>query len=333
MGRAKRLAKVLKQVRKDRPKGQESGGHQLTTFWGVRGTLPTPGLAYVRYGGQTSCVEIRSLGPNPCSIICDGGSGIAKYGDAAISRGDRVFHILLSHMHYDHVMGLTKFAPFFRPDTEVHIYGLAKGGFGLRELFARFFSFPFFPLEFKDLPSLPNLHFHEINGIEGVLIEGCRVEFQLLNHPQAAVGFRVWSAAGDTSVVYATDHEHGTGTDEALVDFSKDATLFLYDSTFSQEAYPKFGGWGHSTAVMGAKFAAMAKAKWYGLFHHDPDAPDALLEAKLLPEAQKILPQSFLAREGDTLHMASLRDVGLEKARTEGDFFRFSQKNHDLKTG
>ncbi len=236
-------------------------------------------------------------------------------------------------MHYDHMLGFTKFAPLFRSDTEIHIYGLAKGGMGLRELFARFFSFPFFPIEFGQLPALPRLHFHEVNGIDGVLIEDCRVEFQTLNHPQGSLAFRVWSPGGDTSVVYATDHEHGTGTDEALVDFIRDATLFLYDSTFSQEAYPKFVGWGHSTAFMGAKFASMAAARWYGLFHHDPEAHDDLLESALLPEAQKILPTSFLCREGDTLHIGALRDGGLEKARTEADFFLFSQKNHDLKTG
>lgn len=325
MGKARRAPKGPQKI----AQGSGGGAHQLVTFWGVRGTMPTPGKEFSRYGGHTPCVEIRSVQPDgrSSSIVCDGGSGLIRFGETALRRGDRVFHVLLSHMHYDHMMGFQKFSPLFRTDCEIHLYGLSKGGASLRELFSRYFAFPFFPLEFKDLPSVPNLHFHEVNGLSGVLIDDCRVEFQALHHPQQAVGFRVWSADVATSLVYATDHEHGTPADEALVEFCRDTTLFLYDSTFSQESYPKFVGWGHSTAFKGAQFAQMAGARSFGLFHHDPDAPDDLLERALLPEARRIFPASFLSREGDVLHMAALRDEGVEKARLEGEFFRFSQRS------
>lgn len=327
MGKGKKAVKTAMTA-------QETGGSdQFVTFWGVRGTMPTPGVEFARYGGHTSCVEIRTPGSRPSSIVCDAGSGLSHFGEAALRRGERTFHILLSHMHYDHMLGFQKFGPLFRTDTEIHIYGLAKGGFSLRELFARYFAFPFFPIEFKDLASLPHLHFHELNPAAGVTIAGCRVEVGALNHPQQALGFRVWSQDGSTSVVYATDHEHGTSVDETLVAFSKDATLFLYDSTFSQEAYPRHVGWGHSTAFMGAKLAALAGVRAFGLFHHDPDARDELLERTLLPEAQKIYAPSFLTREGETLHLPTLRERGLDAARAEGGFFHFTQKSQDLKTG
>jgi phosphoribosyl 1,2-cyclic phosphodiesterase len=313
--------------------------HQLVTFWGVRGTMPTPGTSFLRYGGHTPCVEVRSfeettsLGQPTGTLLCDGGSGLIKCGENALARGDREFHILLSHMHYDHMLGFQKFLPMFRTDCDIHIYGLAKGNTSLKELFSRYFAFPFFPVEFADLPVFPRLHFHEVNTCKSMTIAQCEVDFFELHHPQQAVGFRVWSPDKSTSMVYATDHEHGSDKDQGLIEFISDTTLFLFDSTFTDSNYSKHLGWGHSTGSVGAQFAKKAQAKAYGLFHHDPDACDAQLENGLLPEAQNIFESSFLTREGDTLHLPTLGQEGLEKARTEGEFYRFAQKAKDLKTG
>jgi phosphoribosyl 1,2-cyclic phosphodiesterase len=317
------------------PSNTYDGQHQqqqIVTLWGCRGTLPAVGPDFVRYGGQTSCVEIRCVSPSgdqaaQSSIICDAGSGIVKLADQALKRGERVFHILLSHMHYDHIIGLTRFAPLYMPDTTVHFYGLAKEGLSLREQVAKFFSSPFFPVEFRQLPSLTRLHFHEVNAMDGVLVNGCKVEVQALHHPQQAVGYRVCAPDNSTSVCYVTDHEHGTALDEKVVEFIKGTDLFLFDSTYTHEQYTaRHTGWGHSSAAKGAHFAKLAGVATYGLFHHDPDSTDVMLEQGPLPEARKTFVKSFLCREGETLHLASLKREGYDKARSEGDFLNFCHR-------
>ena len=291
--------------------GDRQQDEQVVTFWGVRGTLPTPRPQFLKYGGHTSCVEVcLTHGKSQSSIVLDAGSGIVAYGDQALRRGQRQFHLLLSHMHYDHVIGLTRFGPLFRSDCEVTVYGLRKGGKSLQEMFEQFFSFPFFPIEFKNLPGLKNLHFHEVNGADELTIAGMPVQMQVLNHPQDAVAYRAWNQAKTTSVVYATDHEHGTELDFDLEKFAKNASLMLYDSTFSNVDYPNYKGWGHSTALAGAQIAKNANVGAYGLFHHDPDASDAHLDKVLLPEAQRIYPRSFLCAENTQVSLLKiLREI------------------------
>jgi len=113
------------------------------TFWGVRGTLPSPGSEFVEFGGDTSCVEVASghsaSNERQTSVVIDAGTGIVGYGDTALARGQKTFHILLSHFHYDHVIGLTRFAPLFRPDVTIHFYGQAKGGLELHQIIEKLF--------------------------------------------------------------------------------------------------------------------------------------------------------------------------------------------------
>ncbi len=294
---------------------QSAGGDELhlVHFWGVRGTLPSPGNQTLKYGGHTSCVEVNTAsdtGQVKSSIILDAGTGIAKFGDFALRRGDREFHIFLSHMHYDHIMGLTRFAPLFRNDCKVHIYGMAKCGKSLSEIFKKFFSAPFFPIEFDMLPCSRDLKFIELNQYKFIDVNNHKIGIQKLNHPQDAIAFRVWNKSETTSVVYATDHEHGTARDSELISFAHNASVFLYDSTYSELAYPNHIGWGHSTAFQGARIARDADVKAYGLFHHDPFASDEQLETTLLPEARKIFPNSFLCSESSELNLAKLEGIG-----------------------
>ena len=292
---------------------------QKVTFWGVRGTLPTPGTETLHYGGNTSCVEVTSIDKfkeRQTSIILDAGTGLANFGDAALKRGDRTFHIILSHMHYDHIMGLLRFKPIFRSDCHIVVYGQSKCNMTLEDIFRRFFDAPFFPLQFWQLGASKTMKFVDLNGISELTIDGVRVQFQALNHPQDAVASRVWSYDRTTSVVYATDHEHGTDRDEELISFARDATLFLYDSTYGEAGFGRYVGWGHSTPTAGAQIAKSAGVAAYGLFHHDPESSDADLESYMLPEAKRTFRPSFLAVENQTLRMNDLPEASQREKKS-----------------
>ncbi|NBW80395.1 hypothetical protein EBR21_01450, partial [bacterium] len=221
--------------------------------------------------------------------------------------GQRTFHILLSHYHYDHIMGLTRFLPLFRSDVKIHFYGQAKGGMELHTIIEKIFSFPFFPVEYRHLPSKNNLFFHTVVSGSPFEVGSMVVIAHDLHHPQQAVAYRVWDHDLRVSMVYATDHEHGTDADLSLGAFSRNTDLFLFDTTYTDELYLNGRvGWGHSTALRGAEIAAMAEVRSLGLFHHDPDATDQDLRSKLLPEALTQFPASFLSKEGETIVLNSL---------------------------
>lgn len=297
-----------KSVNKMGPGDPSRGGALHVTFWGVRGTLPSAGVEFSEFGGNTSCVEVSCGGhltDNPStSLILDAGTGIVPFGERALAQGQRTFHILLSHFHYDHIMGLTRFAPLFRPDVNIHFYGQSKGGLELHTIIERIFAFPFFPVEFRHLPSKNNLSFHQVTSGSPFEIGSLVVIGHDLHHPQQSLAYRVWDRDLRVSMVYATDHEHGTDADLSLAAFSRNTNLFLFDTTYTDEIYQSGRvGWGHSTARRGAELAAMAEVRAFGLFHHDPDATDHQLRTKLLPEALHYFPSSFLCREGDTVDL------------------------------
>lgn len=300
-----------KSVKKKEPAGGQSETSLEVTFWGVRGTLPSAGTRFSEFGGNTSCVEVSCSNNtddgSTTSIILDAGTGIVPYGDKALAAGQRTFHILLSHYHYDHIMGLTRFLPLFRPDVKIHFYGQAKGGMELHTIIEKIFSFPFFPVEYRHLPSRNNLFFHPVVPGSPFEVGSMVVIAHDLHHPQQAIAYRVWDHDLRVSVVYATDHEHGTDADLSLAAFSRNTNLFLFDTTYTDEAYQNGRvGWGHSTARRGAEIAAMAEVRSFGLFHHDPDATDQDLRSKLLPEALAHFPSSFLCRESESIVLNSL---------------------------
>ena len=274
----------------------------FVTFWGVRGTLPTPGWQTSKYGGNTSCVEINySSRGSLHAIILDAGSGIVRCGENALKRGDNTFHIVLTHMHYDHIIGLTKFTPLFKRNCKIHIYGHSKQTESFENAIKNIFRDPYFPVLFKDLPAAPNISFHDLGTAQHCEINGLKLETLALNHPQDATAYKVFSPLGSKNIIYATDHEHGTEKDKALKVFVKKTNLFIFDSTYSESDFSKYKGWGHSTASFGAQISKDSNVESYAIFHHDPDSTDKILEEKILPEAKAIFQNSFLAKEKKTL--------------------------------
>lgn len=283
-----------------------SSQHHLI-FWGVRGTIPVVGATTAKYGGNTSCVEVRCFEQDSTtSLVLDAGSGIVEYGNWALSRGMRKFNILLSHVHYDHIMGLTRFAPIFRKDCEIHFFGGRSTGMGLAQIIEKFFAHPFFPVSFRELGA--TLSFTDVDQGSQVKIGDLEVGFLRLNHPNGALASRISCTKSRASVVYCTDHEHGTAVDRGLVDFARDATVFLYDTTFSEAVYQTSRGWGHSTPANGARLAAEAKVRAFGLFHHEPNTSDLDLDSVLLPEALEQFPDCFISREGFFIDLNQLHN-------------------------
>lgn len=272
---------------------------QLTVrFWGVRGTLPTPGADTVRYGGNTSCVEV-DLGQR--RVIFDAGSGIRKLGDRLGQTGRIEADILFSHCHMDHICGVPFFAPFY--DARHH-FRLWAGNLlpktRLQATIRSIMSPPLFPIEigaFKADVQFRDFHAGETLDLGG----GITARTGMLNHPGGAVGYRL--ECGDKSIAYITDTEHRPNElDPTVLSLVQDADLMIYDSTYTDEEYPSYAGWGHSTWQQAVRLAKSGRAKKLAVFHHDPDHDDAFMQ-KVEAEAARAFPGAFVAHEGLTLQI------------------------------
>ncbi len=264
-------------------------------FWGVRGSIATPGRETLKYGGNTSCVEVR------CGkeiIILDAGTGIRKLGLQLLKEKTARVHIFFSHFHYDHIEGLPFFAPIFNKNYTLIITGETKQDHTLEQLIATQLMFPFFPLSLKELDA--KISFNEINTRDRIQCGEVTIRTEHLNHPGGCIGYRVEYRG--KSLVYATDTEHSTYLDIPLLKFSSNADVLVYDSNFTDDEYSgKIGtsktGWGHSTWSQGVKIAREANVKKLILFHHDPSHDDKFVDA-LERQSQKEFKESYAAFEG-----------------------------------
>ena len=263
-------------------------------FWGVRGSLPTPGRSTVRYGGNTSCVEVR-LGER--RLILDAGSGLTALSAAAAREpGPISTDLLLSHVHYDHICGLPFFAPLFRPQNDIRIWAahLPDGSRAEKTLRAAM-SPPLMP----DLVSAirARVAFQDFEA-GSVLDLGSRATARtaMLQHPGGSVAYRIeWSGQ---ALVYATDTGHGDpASDAALRELCQGAGLLIYDAMLTDAEFPARKSWGHSTWREGVRLAEECQVKQLILFHHAPNRDDKALAA-LAAEAASARPGTIAAREG-----------------------------------
>jgi phosphoribosyl 1,2-cyclic phosphodiesterase len=281
-------------------------------IWGCRGSLATPGADTLRYGGNTSCVEVRL--DDGTLIVLDAGTGIRSLGLALGANGLGAVHLLLTHLHFDHLEGLGFFAPLRHSGTDVHVWGPPSPIRTLESRISRYLSPPLFPLQISDFPA--RLTFHDVPDGDWQ-IGTARVTAAHIVHLGPTVGFRIeedgWSLA------YLPDHEPALAAD--LETFSPDwisghalahrADILLHDSQYTEDEYPARVGWGHSSVADTVAFARVAEARRLVLFHHDPLHADGDLE--LLRERACDLwngagdgsTEPVLAREG----MALARDL------------------------
>ncbi|MBW1900282.1 MAG: MBL fold metallo-hydrolase [Deltaproteobacteria bacterium] len=256
-------------------------------FWGTRGSIPVPGKDTINYGGNTTCVEITLESGR--RVIIDSGTGIRALGDHLSSEENAVnIHLLITHIHWDHVAGFPFFAPIHDPATKISVDGFPTCMKGLKIPFDNKMSNGLFPVKFDDLKA-------EINYLDklksGPLeVDGVVIDSIPLRHPQGGFGFRFRD--GKKTFVFLTDNEltkEMLGGSHAVdyVSFCKDADLLVHDAQYTPEEIDERRGWGHSDYVTALNLASEAHAKRLILFHHDPSRKDPEI-ASIVAQCQEL---------------------------------------------
>jgi CheY-like chemotaxis protein/phosphoribosyl 1,2-cyclic phosphodiesterase len=298
-------------------------------FWGTRGSLAKPGPTTVRYGGNTSCVEVRTAAGT--LIMLDCGTGAHGLGQVLATEGPQPVHghLLITHTHWDHIQGFPFFAPLFVPGNAWNIY--APGGLGnrLEETLAGQMEYAYFPVTLEQLGA--TIYYHDL--VEGVIDLGeAHVTARYLNHPGLTLGYRV--QAGGVVLVYATDHEphaypppqessqSGAGfpvlpvhrEDQDHIEFLRAADLVIHDAQYTAAEYPQKVGWGHSPVEYAVDVALAAGVKRLALFHHDPTHDDDMLDHLVGVCRQRVAAchgalEVFAAAEGLMLELSENADI------------------------
>ncbi len=265
-------------------------------FWGVRGSIPCPGPSTVRYGGNTSCIEVRC---GESTIILDAGTGIRELGNTLIKDGLVDTDILFTHTHFDHIVGLPFFAPIYGADNTIRMWsGHLLPEHSLEEVLCDMFMAPLFPIP-MDVMAADKI-FNDFHCGDTLTLKcGAVVKTGLLNHPNRATGYRI--EFNGHSICYVTDTEHVEGQlDQNIIDLIAGADIFIYDCTYTEEEYPNYKGWGHSTWQAGVALADAAKVGIFVVFHHEPMHDDVFMDA-IAEQASAKRPGTVVAREGKVL--------------------------------
>lgn len=274
---------------------------------GGRGSIASPGPDTVRYGGNTSCVEVRLADGEV--VVLDAGTGLRQLGAELVEEGAARINVLLTHLHVDHIEGLGMFAPIYRPDTEIHIWGPSSPIASLAERIATYFSPPLFPVHLAEAPA--RIEFHDASENEWSLGEATVVSHAII-HPGPTVGYRI--EEGGRTLTYLTDHEPALGTsleDEApewISGFAlaHRADVLIHDCQYTPEEYEHRIGFGHSSTEHVAIVAERTEARSLVLFHHDPMHSDAQLDAMRADVLQRMdvdEERCTLAAEGMTFEV------------------------------
>jgi phosphoribosyl 1,2-cyclic phosphodiesterase/CheY-like chemotaxis protein len=292
------IDRLLPQIpRQPKPKPAAADDSQLARikFWGVRGSIPIPGKSTVRYGGNTSCVEVRADGE---IIVLDAGSGIRLLGfalDKEFGSRSMKLTLLITHTHWDHIQGLPFFSPAYNQKNLIRVLGYEGARAGLATILASQMETPFFPVSLRELPS--HLAIEELREME-FQIGKVQVRSKFANHPGICVGYRLFTSSG--SIAFFPDNEpyeqlklqlasrDGISEHEArdfaaaerakMVDFLQNCDVAILDSQYTDDEYAKHIGWGHSSLSSVVSLALDADVHRLLLFHHDPSHDDQMID-------------------------------------------------------
>jgi phosphoribosyl 1,2-cyclic phosphodiesterase len=263
-------------------------------FWGVRGSIPCPGPNILRYGGNTSCVEIQC---GDHHLVFDAGSGLRMLGNA-MDREDRIADIdlFLSHCHIDHLIGLPFFVPVFEKGSRLRLWaGNLKPAGGVKQTVRKLMSYPLFPIEIEMAQG--KIEYTDFEPGESLKPRsGVVVHTAPLKHPGGATGYRV--EYGGRAVAYITDTElNDDAIDPGVLALTKDAALLIVDATYTNAELPDHVGWGHASWQQAVKLANAAGVEKLCLFHHDPEHDDAEMD-RIAAAADQARPGTIVAKEG-----------------------------------
>jgi len=251
----------------------------LVEFWGVRGSVPSPGLETIRYGGNTSCISITA---DNKILILDAGTGIRNLGSSIIGKSDLKIFVIITHTHWDHIQGFPFFTPIYQPNRPVHMFPtLHKKNLVLSSLIDQMDG-AHFPVTPDQVPS--NFNFITENPLEFLAKNGFHLELVSMNHPGGASGYKI--KFDDTVICYFTDNEidppypKSIEFDE-LTEQCKNADVLIHDAQYTEDDMPLKHGWGHSLISQVTDLGKAANVKNLIYFHHDPDRTDDELDAQL----------------------------------------------------
>ncbi|RPI07111.1 MAG: MBL fold metallo-hydrolase [Ignavibacteriae bacterium] len=255
-------------------------------IWGARGSIPVSGMEYIKYGGDTTCVEIRTQDDE--IIIIDAGSGIRRLGNKLFAEQKRHYHLIFTHAHWDHLMGFPFFKPIYFRETQIDMFGCPFAQASIQEFLKESMSPPHFPVKLSDLKAVLSYH----GTCSGAFnIGSVQISPIFLSHPNQGIGYKFIEQG--KSFVFITDNElsfqHPGGLEyKAYADFSRDADLLIHDAEFTDQEYVRTKGWGHSLYRDALQLASDAGVKRFGMFHHNHERDDAAVD-EIVQNCQSIL--------------------------------------------
>ena len=267
--------------------------------WGARGSIPVSGKEYLKYGGDTTCVEIRT--GNDEIVIIDAGTGIRRLGNSLLSQNRYQYTMLFTHAHWDHLMGFPFFKPIYMKGTSISFFGCPFAQTSIKHMISRIMAPPNFPFDFNKIEAAIDYH------------ESCDTLFALnslsvtpipLSHPNQGMGYKL--SEEDRSFVFLTDnellHKHPGGLDyNDYAQFAHEADLLIHDAEYTEKDYLRTKTWGHSTYVSALQLALDAKVKKLGLFHHNQERSDTTID-EIVEECRKIIRERQSSLECFAVH-------------------------------